>query len=187
MTSHCHRNGVVLTVSILSIAATTFAFAEDAKTSPVLVTISKDTTYITEPLRPDGYPDYVAALNQLCSKGVTPENNSAVLFWKAMGPSSIAEKDRVEYFQMLGIPPLPEKGDYFVTSDDWVKRHQAKEKPEAKPSDDYSDPLWEQQTQAMQRPWSKDNFPFGLDGSRSMKSRWRCWWKRQNDHGGMIL
>ena len=32
--------------------------------SGVLVTIGKDTTYITEPLRPDGYPDYFAALRE---------------------------------------------------------------------------------------------------------------------------
>ena len=60
---------------------------EKTKPKPsVLVTISKETTYITEPLRPDGYPDYLAALNGELSKGVTPENNSAVLFWKALGP-----------------------------------------------------------------------------------------------------
>ncbi len=40
-----------------------------ARRSGVLVTISKETTYITEPLRPDGYPDYIAALNQRASKG----------------------------------------------------------------------------------------------------------------------
>ena len=28
---------------------------------PLPIKISKETTYITEPLRPDGYPDYVAA------------------------------------------------------------------------------------------------------------------------------
>ena len=41
------------------------------------ITIGKETTYITEPLRPDGYPDYVAALNRRASEGVTPENNAA--------------------------------------------------------------------------------------------------------------
>ena len=48
-------------------------------------------------------------------QGVTPENNAAVLFWKAMGPAVISKGYRERYFQMLGIPPLPEKGDYFVT------------------------------------------------------------------------
>ena len=53
------------------------------------ITISKETTYITEPLRKDGYVDYVAALNERFRAGVTPENNAAVPFWKAMGPGEI--------------------------------------------------------------------------------------------------
>ena len=86
----------------------------------VAVTISKETTYIVEPLRSDGYPDYVTALNQRSSQGVTPENNSAVLFWKAVGPKEIFPQYREQYCQMLGISPLPEKGDYFVDFDDYV-------------------------------------------------------------------
>ena len=104
--------------------------AEKPATQPsakarVLVTISKETTYITEPLRKDGYPDYVAVLNRRCSEGVTPENNSAVLFWKAMGPGSIDDQYREKYFRMLGIPPLPEKGDYFIPLDKYLKAAEA--------------------------------------------------------------
>lgn len=50
---------------------------------PVRVTISKETTYITEPLRPDGYPDYIRYLNKKLSEGVTPENNAAVFYIRA--------------------------------------------------------------------------------------------------------
>ena len=78
-------------------------------------TISKETTRILEPLDADGYPDYIAAINQHCRKGVTPENNAAVLVWRAMGPSEIPAGQRAEYFKQLGIDPPPEKGDYFVT------------------------------------------------------------------------
>ena len=35
----------------------------------VAITISKETTYITEPLRKDGYVDYVAALNRAFPRG----------------------------------------------------------------------------------------------------------------------
>ena len=58
------------------------------------VTVSKETTYFTEPLREDGYPDYVAALNRRMSEGVTPENNAVALWWQAMGPSEIDVEDR---------------------------------------------------------------------------------------------
>jgi hypothetical protein len=37
--------------------------------SGVQVTISKETTYIIEPLTADGYPDYIAALNDRGSQG----------------------------------------------------------------------------------------------------------------------
>jgi hypothetical protein len=80
----------------------------------VPITISKETTYIIEPLRPDGYVDYMAALNQHASRGVTPENNAVVPFIKALGPKDINEKLSKKYFQLLGIPPLPPKGDYFL-------------------------------------------------------------------------
>lgn len=123
-------------------------------------TISKETTYITAPLRKDGFPDYIAALNQRFSKGVTPERNSAVLFWKAVGPKAIPEKTREKYFQMLGIPPLPEKGDYFVASSDFVERQRADKKltpDELKTFE--AGTYWDSFNTAMQRPWSKKEFP----------------------------
>src|SRR5690349_19780241 len=49
-------------------------------------TISKETTYVTEPVGKDGYPDYARALNRRLRQGVTPENNANVLLWKAIGP-----------------------------------------------------------------------------------------------------
>ena len=107
------------------------------RSHPICHTISEETTHITEPLRKDGSVDYVGALNQRFSQGVTPENNAAVLFWKAMGPVEIAPEYRDKYFRMLGIPPLLEQGDYFVDLDNT------------------SDQL----DLAMTRPWSRTDFP----------------------------
>ena len=51
-------------------------------------TISREMTFVTEPVGGDGYIDYFAALNQSASAGVTVENNAAVLFAMAgIGPS----------------------------------------------------------------------------------------------------
>jgi hypothetical protein len=83
------------------------------------VTISNETTVLTGPLRKDGYVDYVAALNQEASEGVTPENNAAVLFCRAFGPGEINEEIREPFFRMLGIEPLPEEGEYMVSSGDY--------------------------------------------------------------------
>ncbi|MCS7303649.1 MAG: hypothetical protein NZ602_00895 [Thermoguttaceae bacterium] len=111
------RNGFVAGVFGTMWMGILLAFLLEANGAPkppkVRVTISKETTYITEPLRADGYPDYAAALNQRLAQGVTPENNSAVLFWEAMGPKKIDAKIRAEYFRRLGVPVLPEEGQYF--------------------------------------------------------------------------
>jgi hypothetical protein len=95
----------------------------------VAVTISKETTRITEPLRKDGYVDYVAALDQRFRSGVRPANNASVLFWQAMGPHEIDPKHRDEYFKRLGIPPLPEKGNYSVPLDRYAQRGMDAGKP----------------------------------------------------------
>ncbi len=137
--------------------------APAAKKPGVKVTISKATTYITEPLRADGYVDYVAALNQRGSQGVTPENNAAVLFWQAMGPGEIPRELRNELFKLLGVSPLPDKGDYFVSLDVFAKRLRDAKRPAGavadKAADDAEDEkLWEQCDLAGTRPWSKQEF-----------------------------
>ena len=91
------------------------------------ITIGKDTTYITKPLRSDGYPDYVAALNEIYSRGVTPENNAAVLLQQAFGPGEIKENLRPKFYELLGIKPLPEIGNYIVDDGEMVKRSRAQD------------------------------------------------------------
>jgi acetyl esterase/lipase len=122
----------------------------------VLITISKETTYITAPLRKDGYVNYVAALNERNAAGVTPENNAAVPFLKAMGPGEIDAKYRDEYFKRLKIAPLPEQGDYYVTLDSYVKSKNAG-RPAAK--ENIEEIYSEQQTKARKRAWSNEEFP----------------------------
>ncbi|NQU23273.1 MAG: hypothetical protein HQ567_18495, partial [Candidatus Nealsonbacteria bacterium] len=114
-----------------------------------LITVSKETTRITSPLREDGYVDYVAALNEMCSAGVTPENNAIVPLWRAMGPGDISEKIREDYFRQLGIPPLTEEGDYFVSFEDYLRGQGIEE------SED-TNRQWERSRQG---PWSGKDCP----------------------------
>jgi hypothetical protein len=123
--------------------------------SDVRSNISKETTFVTGPLRKDGYPDYMAALRQRMSKGVTPDNNAAVLFWKAIGSGPIAEKDRDRYFQMLGMAPPPQQGDYFTAHDDFFARQGDENATSSNRWGDSSDPAHP----ALKRPWSKKEFP----------------------------
>ncbi len=120
----------------------------------MLVTVSKETTCITEPLRPDGYPDYIAALNGRNSDGVTPENNAVVPVFRAMGPGVVDEKFRDQYCKMLGIAPPPERGEYFVAVDVYAKTL----KP-AKPADRPDVEIRGQSVLAAKRPWRAGEFP----------------------------
>ncbi len=124
------------------------------------ITISKETTYITEPLDEDGYPDYVAALNQRCSRGVTPENNAAVLFWKAMGPAGIPTERREKHAKMLGMARLPEKGDYYRSSDKFAAAEASKNKENEESVEALlNNPFYNQMELAEARPWSREEFP----------------------------
>jgi hypothetical protein len=84
-----------------------------AKRAPGGIIVSRETTFITGPLRKDGSVDYLAALNERYSRGVTPENNAAVLFLLAVGPKDIEKEIRERFFEMLGIAPLPERAAYL--------------------------------------------------------------------------
>jgi len=52
---------------------------------PVLVTISKETTRITEPLKESGYPDFLEALNLRAKRKLTPQANGVILVLKCVG------------------------------------------------------------------------------------------------------
>ena len=137
--------------------------AQPRKKSRPAITISKETTCITAPLRNDGYVDYVGALNQRDSQGVTPEHNAAELFWKATGPGKIAANSRQKYFQLLGIPPLPEKGLYLVPWRRYIAGlAEAKRPTGTLPNEEQRKELCQldlQKSTAETRPWSAREFP----------------------------
>lgn len=118
------------------------------------VTISKDTTRIMEPLTADGYPDYLEALNRKYSRGVTPENNAVVALWRIMGPNGVSEKIRTEYFARLGIPVPPVKGNYYLSTHEYLEKRRGD-----KVAQEETNQLYDQFDQAQQRPWTKKEFP----------------------------
>jgi len=86
--------------------------------------ISKETTFITEPLAEDGFPDYFAHVRKQFRQGVTIENNAAVPLVKAVGLRDIPEEIRDAWFQELGIEPLPEEGEYLSDIDDELSENE---------------------------------------------------------------
>jgi type II secretory pathway pseudopilin PulG len=125
------------------------------------VTISKETTYITEPLRPDGYPDYVRYFNDRLSQGVTPQNNATVVLLRALGPRELPADNADEYYRRLGMEPLPSKGDYYV---DWItfsQQFSAKDWPavprgDSRNAKEYFESL---DDEGRRRPWTKADYP----------------------------
>jgi len=82
--------------------------------SPLPFKLSTDTTYITEPLREDGYVDYVEASNALTKKGVTAENNAFIPLYELVSRRARVNEFHPEgqayswFFQELGIAPFNE-------------------------------------------------------------------------------
>jgi hypothetical protein len=141
--------------------ATNDPATQPAKDNRVKVTISKETTYITGPLRPDGYPDYIRHFDEKLRQGITPDNNATVLLLRALGPGDLPEEQRGEYIKRLGIHPLPAKGDYLVEWFTYSKRFSAKDWPPLPrglqlTAQDYFETL---DDVAGERPWTRKDFP----------------------------
>jgi hypothetical protein len=118
-------------------------------------TISKETTYVTEPVDKDGYIDYARALNQRLRQGVTTQNNANVLLWKAIGPKPEHKTISAEFFQELGMQVPPEKGDYFIDLDRYVMDRLKIESW----SEEFKDITIDQLNRAMERPWTTKEYP----------------------------
>jgi hypothetical protein len=126
-----------------------------AAVPPPKITISKETTHFTEPLRPDGFVDYLAAVNRHFSKDITAENNACVLLYQAMGPRPEGARQPDRFFQLMGVEPLPDEGKYFQSLRRWLEN-----RPKVKGEDHVIDNVvLEREGQTAERPWKADEFP----------------------------
>jgi len=115
--------------------------------------VSKETTYVTGPLDKEGYIDYEAALNDRLGKGITPENNANVLLWKALGPRPEGGAGMpAEFFKLLGIEEPPQRGEYFIDLEAYVKDH-------LKLDQDQFNTIYEQLDRSRQRVWTAKDYP----------------------------
>lgn len=78
--------------------------------------ISKETTRILKPVHPDGYMDYVAALNESANQGVKPEDNAAVTLnllacWSKKVPEEPMEEIWFHIFDKLNALDLLTSAD----------------------------------------------------------------------------
>jgi hypothetical protein len=149
----------LLAASVTSISLVAIA-GQPAGPKP-RITVSKETTFILGPLDQEGYVDYFAALNAAMAKGVTPQNNAAVLLYRAVGPKEVPKEGRAEVARKLGIDPLPEGGTYFEKWEAFVRRTASKEagKHSAEGNHDPVKAAEAQYDRARERPWSSDECP----------------------------
>lgn len=71
------------------------------------IIVSKETTVLTEPLAADGLPDFEAYLVKRAAEGVTPQNNAAVIVWRAIWPGHLTPQYWEPMCKALGIDPIP--------------------------------------------------------------------------------
>ncbi len=107
-----------INVKIAVVLLSRWCFAQEAVSEkPPLafvpkITIGKETTWVTGPLKANGTIDYHAVINRHYSRGVTAENNSVVLLYRAMGPKPGGGRLSDEFFRMLAMEIPPEEGGY---------------------------------------------------------------------------
>ena len=130
-------------------------------------TVSPETTHVTEPVDAEGHVDFPTALNTRLGKGVTPENNANVLIWQALGPKPEGGTMPPAYFKWLGLDPLPEEGNYLISSDKYFETNlkNLPAEPEDPRADDFEpkpDPKkeWDDRLdRARQWPWKAKDQP----------------------------
>ena len=156
---------LVLIVGFLLLDSETLLGADTPKDAPakegekkekakLRFTISKETTYVTEPLDKDGRIDYSAALNARLGKGVSKENNANVLIWRVLGPRPEGGREMPpEFFKLQGVEAPPEKGDYFIPLEKYVRDNFKGDQNKQE------NILYEQMRDVMRSPWKVEDHP----------------------------
>ena len=86
------------------------------KVHPAPLVISAETTYVTEPLLPDGTVDYAVVWRQRRGRSIPLDQNAIVPFLRAFGPVLLTdESTRARLLDAVGLGGLPVAGNYFVT------------------------------------------------------------------------
>jgi hypothetical protein len=124
------------------------------------IIVSRDTTYITAPLRSNRRPDYERYLLEQSKRGITKDNNSAVLLWQAIWPGDLEPSQYQAVCDELGLNGVPSASDAIQFCDgqenvDRIRNWFATE-TKATVSDDT---IHLSIGLASDRPWTANQFP----------------------------
>jgi len=107
--------------------------------------IAQDTTWVTGPMQPDGYIDYVAASNEIRSQDIQPEDNAAINLLRAIGPRRDDDPFEAKWLILTGSESATSASEYPVPDSGFYV-----EPPEE---------IWDQLTEAECRAWTPDEYP----------------------------
>ena len=141
------------TVLLVALAVAAEATAQ-CGARPKPFSVSKETTYLTEPLGADGLVDYAAALDQKYGRATTAENNAAWLLADVLGGVSDAARAR------LGMPVAPPPTTRLLRlagEGSFAERLAAREH---KVRADVESTLRAQLERAHQTPWRPGDYPW---------------------------
>lgn len=119
--------GVVLLVAVATVAAGMASC--DRRKSVVKLKISKETTYLTEPVRKDGWIDYLGEVQSRRKAGVKGRSNAAVALLKGVGPKLIDKHhgySAADIAKALGIEDLEKEGKSLAETEEYKKAKGAK-------------------------------------------------------------
>ena len=71
------------------------------------IKLSRQTTFITDPVQPNGMPDYERFLLERMRDGVTPQNNAATLIWPTLWPGELQPSEYEIVAAELGLTGVP--------------------------------------------------------------------------------
>jgi len=136
------------------------------------IIVSPQTTYITEPLGPDGLPDYEKYVLDLYREGATPENNAAIPLLRALWPGELDPSQYAAVVTELGLEQIPSRDEALVQLHDKTNRDRVAEwlleragadaagaESFAGQSDAYAADPDTVIDRTMSRPWTSDQIP----------------------------
>lgn len=145
------------------------------------ITVSPETTVITEPLFPDGRVDYGSAINEINGRGVTPETNSVIPFAKLIGGDwydDLEPEQFALFCERLGVKPEDLKPNFtdpvFIDYDNacedyltemeknWTAEANGQEAIDAVSEriDQLKDEIERVEYTLYDEPWSAEKYPF---------------------------
>ena len=117
-----------------------------------------ETTRIDGPLQADGSIDYLMALDNRFSQGITPENNAVPLLLRALGRKMLAKNQPPDGItDRLGMQHLPEHGDYLIEYDGYCLAHSSQGEPNPFASDAPTPIPWPLIVKPITAQWIKEN------------------------------